>query len=618
MTARRIDEAHRPPPRGDRRPLAAVRPRRRQVAPGWFAPRRAAGWLLLLLLLPLPASAIDTTAGLELTAPVRQNLHRIQAAWQRWTSAYYRDDRNMAETAVEEMLSITEYLGMSRLPDLSMAAAAYAVVAAREGSAERAEWVLTAAEQLDPGRPETEFARAAVLRQQGDFLGAVGGWGRALVKLARLEPERRFLLHNLIGWLFYVVLLSGGLFVALQMVSRGEEVVADLQQLLPSSFDGGLGLLVIAVLLLWPLLLPSGILWLVAYWSILLWSHGSFSERLVLIGLWVFLGLVPALMGFQHRFVQIDLAPPSRAIAALSSGRLYGSLFSDISVLRQSLPEDTGVLELIADLHRRFEQWDYARPLYNELVEHPDQNVRDTATALVNLGVFHHRNGDYATAITYFQAAGEADPKLAAAFFNLSQAFSQSYDFANSHRALATAKEVDNAAVEVWLNSSGQEDAASSVVPVDGGLERTVEICRQLMQSWRGGKQEPSLLLWRRHLSLLAAAAVLFLALIWDRLRGRRGFTVRSAGGDRVDLSAGWLQALIPGLASAQHGHGFRALLGLMLPVAVILVPVMMVRGYQVPLGFDDGLVGLLTVVSAVVLFLVLLARLRVAMGAER
>ncbi|MCP4663043.1 MAG: hypothetical protein GY856_47235, partial [bacterium] len=102
-------------------------------------PRSGRYWLLLVLaalLLPevsMVAANPSDDGGIELTSPVRQNLRRLQESWQRWTRAYYRDDRDQAEIALEELLLLADYLGMSRLPDLSIATAAYAVRSARDG-----------------------------------------------------------------------------------------------------------------------------------------------------------------------------------------------------------------------------------------------------------------------------------------------------------------------------------------------------------------------------------------------------------------------------------------------------------------------------------------------------
>lgn len=551
---------------------------------------------------PAWATESSDVLGVELTPQVSQQLNRLQEIWQRWTNAYSSDDQGMADAATEELLSVAEFLGMSRLPDLSIAASSYAVVAARDKDFERAEWTLTMAEKLDPGRPETELAKSTIQRLRGDYLGVVSGYLKGTLKLVRLNPERRFLFHGLIAWATFALVLSAGLFIALQLATKGGRLVEDFHRQLPATWAAPFRALVLILFLVWPMVLPAGLAWLTLYWSVLIWGYGSASERTVLISLWLLFGAGPWLLAYQQRVLQLDLSPSSRAIHGLAEGRLYGSLFADFGVLRSSLPESPAVLELTADLHRRLGQWDYARPLYNDLVEHPDQSTRETATSLVNLGVFHHRNGDYATAIIYFRSATEANPLLAEAFFNLSQAFSQSYDFAPSQIALAQAKELDKTKVDFWLNSKGQEDPASAVVALDGGLWRRDEIGRQLWSATERTDREVSAIdRWRPFLSPVVAVVLFLLALAWRRLSAQWG---ERAWRDSHDATSGWVPALVPGFASTQRGHGGRAFFAIALPVALVLLPWFLEHGYRIPLGYDAGLAWAVGIMSLIALML--------------
>lgn len=95
-------------------------------------------WAFLLALAVLApghlgaANAVEET-GMVLSTPIRHQLRLLHEAWQSWTRAYYRADREEAETAIVRLQSITNYLGMSRLPDLGIAASAFAVLAAQGG-----------------------------------------------------------------------------------------------------------------------------------------------------------------------------------------------------------------------------------------------------------------------------------------------------------------------------------------------------------------------------------------------------------------------------------------------------------------------------------------------------
>jgi hypothetical protein len=196
-------------------------------------------WLFLLglawVLLP-GAQAVAQDAvyepGLELTSPVRQQLRLLNEAWRSWTRAYYRGEEDAASGAVDQLLSTTASLGMSSLPDFSTAARVFAVQAAREDDFERARWVQEAARKLDPERPETDFAAATILRLEGDFPGAVSSSVKGYLGLLRLQPERNIWLANVGLWVLYVLILSGGIFLVLQMATKGGSLFHDLARFL--------------------------------------------------------------------------------------------------------------------------------------------------------------------------------------------------------------------------------------------------------------------------------------------------------------------------------------------------------------------------------------------------
>ncbi len=553
----------------------------------------AAGLLLALaLLLPGAAAAQDagSMSGLELTSPVRQQLRLLTEAWRGWTRAYYQVEEDAAASALEQLLSTATRLGMSRLPDLSSAASAFAVLSAREGDFDRARWALEAARTLDPDRPETSFAAARIRRLDGDYLGAVTSTLAGCLELLRLPLERRILLHNAGLWLLYTLFLSGGLFVALQMATKGGSLFHDLVRFISPPLALTTADLLIVVALVWPLVLPSGLVWLAIYWSILLWGYGSTSEKAVFLVLWASLGVGSLIQSYQQRDVQLTLAPPLRAVDNLAAGRLYGALFSDLGVLRELMPQHPAGRELTADLHRRFGQWEHARSLYTAMLETSELKGPESAAALNNLGVYHHRRKDYGTAVNYFRQASQYGPDLAEAFFNLAQAYSQLYKFSDSNVAMARAKEIDRARVSVWERADVAVE--ESAVGVDGGLRRAEELRLALGTTGHGDDDKPTAVdLWRRHFSLSVMAGALLLAVTLHLVRSQLGYRSdllesRVLMPETVDR---WLRITIPGLPSARENRGGRAFLAILLPAALLMVPLMRGLSYRAPLAFDVG-----------------------------
>ncbi len=565
------------------------------------------------------AQDLSMAPGLELTSPVRLQLRLLTEHWQAWTRAYYQVEEEAAASALEQLNAAAARLGMSRLPDLSSAASAFAVDSARDGNFDRARWALDAARSLDPERPENGFAAATISRLDGDYMGAVRHSLEGFAALLQLPLERSIWLHNVVLWALYTLFLSGGLFLALQMATKGGALFYDLARFMSPPMALPTADLLTVVALIWPLALPSGLIWLAIYWSILLWGYGSVSEKIVFVVLWLSLGIGSLALSHQQRTVQLTLSPPVRALDNLASDRLYGALFSDLGVLRTLIAEHPSTRELAADLHRRFGQWEHARSLYTALIETEELHGSDSAAALNNLGVYHHRRKDYGTAVNYFRQASQYDPEMAEAFFNLAQAYSQLYKFSDSNLAMARAREIDRARVSAW--DRAEVEVEESTVSVDGGLRRAGELRKTLGTTWHGEQgSQTAADLWRRHFSLSVIAGIMLLAVTLHLVRNQLGYrsdllnnrALLPASADR------WIRTLVPGLASTRDERGGRAFLAILLPVALLMLPLARGLGYRLPLAHE-----LDPAVPAVLGFggltLVLLVRLKsVALGSGK
>lgn len=579
--------------------------------------RLVAGFLLVLLVSPAilrPPVVEAEDLGFELEATVREQLRDLQSAWQDWIGAFNQGDQKAAEASLAQIRNISEFLGVENIPDFSIAASTCSVIAAREGDTQRAIWALEAARQLDPSRPEIDFARAAIQRLDGNYLGALASGGRGLVRTLGNESDRNLLLHNLGIWCMYLVIISGMIFIAVQMIAKGGALFYDLVRLISPPLQPVAADALVVLALLWPVVLPSGWLWLALYWSVLIWCYGSHSERAVFFLLWLVLGLVPIGLSYQQRGVQLTLMPPSRLMENLEEDRLYGEIFSDLGVMRRIWSDNRTVRELTADLHRRFGQWEQARSIYSSIASDPDLNPKETVPALINLGVYHLRRREADTALGYFERAAEADPSSVEAAYNTAQAYSQLFDFPKSNQALSQANRLGREQVEAW--SLVKVAAEESGIEVDGGLSRSREVREEMKNLWRAEGSNGILDLWRRNLSLTVTLVTCLLAMAFHMVRSQIGFRSRVIGQSSDQGSGRWSKILVPGLASVREGKGLQALLGIMLPVGVLLAPMIQNLGFRLPLGLGPG--GWLPVtLSLVGLGLIFLARLGWTLGME-
>jgi tetratricopeptide (TPR) repeat protein len=556
---------------------------------------------------PAPAAEVTTGAvsspqvtGVEMTAPVRRTLKQLEEQWLQWVVKNSRQD---SESVVQDLLATARQLAMTRLPDLSVGALDRAVQAARQGDFRRARWSLDAAEKLDPGRSETAFAEATVDRLEKQYVPAAGALLRGYLRLFSLPLESYLWVQDLLVWATSLLLLAGALFIAVQMTVKGGVLWQDLVGLFSRRLPRPAAVAAAGAVLLWPLLLPSGLLWLPLFWSVLLWGYSSVSERSVLVALWLVVGVAPILITAQSRRVAVMLSPPMQAMESFRQHRLYGGLFTDLGVLRSLLPESAAVKHLLADVHRSLNQWDLAQSLYRQVLEKEPGNTY----AEMNLGAYSFLKGDFGSAIQHFQKVAAADPRSAAAQFNLSQAYSESYLFDESHRALAQARSIDDSQVDLWMRDVGQQ----RVVTNNRGITRIPEIRDELLATFRT-REAPSarLELFRRGLSLVVP---LVLALLAVALQLARPFGSAAVDPLRFRSTNRWRRVFLPGAAAAEAGEGIACVLALLLPAALVMLPWLGILGYRLPWGYDPGS-SAAQVAAVLGLLLYLAVRLRTEM----
>jgi tetratricopeptide (TPR) repeat protein len=565
------------------------------------ARRRLAAVLigLLALLVTLPVCAAPVS--LELTPATKRVFARIQEQWLRWLSDSYQDREDLDAT-VEDIAVSVESLGFVSAPDLGRAAAARARAALRAEQLPQAVRALESAERFAPGLPETAFVQSEVSRASGDLAGAAKWWVRGWTRALRLPDVKQILALNLGLWLAGGTILSGALFTILLAATRGAAMILRLVERFSRSAPRGVAIAIALLVLMWPLALPPFGLWVLPWWSVLLWSQASRSERAVLVATWVILGLVPLLATGYQRLAQRQADPLHQALLSLERGELMGSLGTSIDLLTERLPNDPAVLHLIADVHRRLDQWDLAARHQRQVAELEPQN----AAVLVDLGAFSFRKGDYGAAVQFFQMATVADPGSAHAWYDLSQAYSEAYQFDAQRQALEQARKLEPELVGEWIREPPEE----RVVLTGAGIARIPEIRSKLGAvaaaepvegAAEGGKSLPP---WA---GLAIPAIFVVLALVIGRLvpapnQGLpEGFTWRRGIGWRVT------RVLLPGLPSAEIGEGLAAFGALWLPVSLALLPVAASVGSAVPLALDPA--GSAVPVALVGLGLVLVGR---------
>jgi len=532
------------------------------------AERRTAVLALTVAFFAAPAAhaaLAQNPNAFELSRSVQQSLVRLEEGWSQWVAAGVQGDPERADETVRELLATAGEVGFSRLPDLAFGAAAQARAAADHGDWALAEDRLAAAERLASGEPEVRFAAARLHAAHGRWATATGDLVSGLRATWR-SPERDRLTGSVLLWTLWVFELAAALFVVLLAWVHGPGILRWLRLRISPPVPNRLAAFGIVLLVLVPFTLPGGLFWGVLLWSALLWPWANAGERVVLLIGWLAVSLAPLAVARTQQDLLLSQSPPMRAFSSFERSRLYGSFFSDLEVMRTTLPKEPAAIELQADIHRTLGQWDLARAMYREVQWDEPENV----PVLLNLGAFHFRKGEFALANAYFERATRSSTPSAAAWYNLMLGTSEAYLFDESRTALARAREIDSSAVDAWLATPNPD----RVLTFNGGLRRRDDLRAALLAAWTESDREGTGSELRRvPLAALATLGAVLLAaiLVASRRRWPDGGSRRRP--PKPSLFGRWTRTLLPAIAAAEDGVGWIAGGNLLLVTAIALLP---------------------------------------------
>ncbi len=535
---------------------------RRAIA--WLPSALVAALLLALLVVAPVGLSAQTEGSVPLREEMRQRLQRIQETWIDWLAAAQEGDLARAGRSGEDLLAAATVIDMARLPQLAVAAAAAGDRLVRAGSLEQARAAVEMAERLDPGTPEVAVVRASLVRAEGSGLEALLWQARAWVRTLAQPLYRQSLIGDALFWSLTMLTLVAGAFVAVQWATRGILLFRDVVRFFSRSVPSWVAHVLCAALLLWPVLLPSGLLWLALFWSLLVWGYGSRWERAALVGVWLFVSLVPLLVETQLNRMRSASTPSVRAMQNVVDGRLTGTLFHDLAPLVEDLDGSPAADHFLADLHLRMHQWELARQHYNRVLSAEPEN----AAAIGNLGTCLFYEGDLDRAIQRLRQATELDRSTPETLFVLSRALSEKYRFDESETALRSASEIDSERVAEWIRR--QED--NRVVMAGGGFARMKEVRRELTSVWSERDAERDLTtFWRRTMSL---PLVFVFALLAIGLY----FIARRSGNRSRRIEPSWFaepfetlrRTLLPGFFEGETGRWPAAVIALAVPLILL------------------------------------------------
>ena len=391
----------------------------------------------------LAAAVLALAALLAGAADVRAQNDAPRELWPRATAAAREGDVDAARLRVHELLTTGRTFGIRAFPQYASAAAGMASEQ-QKTAPDVAKWASRAAQQLDGTAPGVAFSEADRTARTSGWAKAIPlalqGFGRAFGDYrTNLLSRADLLIVTALALTITAVLLALSLFIR-----YGRAMAHDFREMLSARFSGGSVSVLAFALLFLPLFLWLGPMWLIFYWYAIFFAYANLAERIASGVLLVLLALLPIVMASTANRIAGVESPVVMAAISSANQSYHPDALRRLQELINVVPDDA-TLQLLAGNMQMFEGNDeQAQQHYRRAIE-----LRSNyAGAHVNLGNLLFLNNEFPAALTAYEKAQQADPKLAIAFFNASQASAETYKYDQQARLLEVARNANRSLVE--------------------------------------------------------------------------------------------------------------------------------------------------------------------------
>ncbi|HEY7863162.1 MAG TPA: tetratricopeptide repeat protein, partial [Thermoanaerobaculia bacterium] len=389
------------------------------------------------------------------------------------------------------------------------------------GLTQRAARAFDAALKLDEDNADARAARAWFLFRRGDYMGALKEELRAAAALVSTREGRLAVLSSAALWFSGALLFAfAGLVIAMGL-RRLPAAVHDLQEYAHRSRFGSAAVIPLALAaILAPLAVGFGPVWIALWWAVLVMPYAAGKERIALITGLVAIALCSPLLQYVARENILQRSPLHVAAVDLEERREDASAEDGLRQASSVFAEDSDVWFLLGMYAERSGDLEKAAANYTRAIVAEPTNFRN----FLNRGNVRFREGDFTSAIRDYEAATNLAPQAAEAFFNLSLAKGEAYDFPGQASAMTKARALNNARVEEWSEAPALQRIVTAPYSVTQARDR-IERWNAQEKSKRLPGHAPPLPIWRALLSpfTLLPLGFLALAVLWSRRRDTRG-----------------------------------------------------------------------------------------------
>ncbi|HEY0156029.1 MAG TPA: tetratricopeptide repeat protein [Thermoanaerobaculia bacterium] len=398
------------------------------------------------------AAAFALAASMTAAVEVRAQQVAPRDLWPQAAAAAREGDVEQASQRIQTLITTGRVYGIQTYPQYAAGAAGLA--SEQREAPDVQKWAASAAAQLDNTSPAVAFSEA-------DRAARTSGWGAAIPLALRgfgrafgdyrtnLLSRADLLIVAVLAIAITTILLAISLFIR-----YGRSMGHDFREILSGRFSGGTVSVLAFALLFLPLFLWLGPMWLVFYWFAIFFPYANVAERIATVSLLVLTALLPLAMDASSNSIAGVESPVVMAALSSENQSYQPEALRRLQELISVVP-DHATLQLLAGNMQAFEGNDeQATQHYRRAIELRPRY----AGAHVNLGNLFFQDNEFQAALTEYEKAQQADPKLAIAFYNASVAAGETYKFDEQKELLAAARDANRGLVErVTRNQPAQK-----------------------------------------------------------------------------------------------------------------------------------------------------------------
>jgi tetratricopeptide (TPR) repeat protein len=443
---------------------------------------------------------------------------QYRSQWFALLDDFQENDERGAGQKLEEMMRVARSVGVRRLADYSRVALHVARRAERSGRTGGAALAYGAAIRLDDSSFDAAASRAGFLARRGRLREAASAWPAAVTTLLASSESRLSLFSSLalaVVAALAAAAIAAGLGLFLKYFRRiWHDFKETAGRLLGPRAAKPVALLLIAL----PLFFTLGPAWLLLYWMVLAFAYSTRRERFAVAFALSVLGIAPIAIEGIARENLLRRSPIYLAAVDLAERREDFSVEDGVASIAAAFPDQPDAWFLLGRYAERAGDNSRALAAYGRAIEADPKDYR----ALVNRGNVRFLEGDYGQAISDYEEAARRDPGSAEAFFNLSLARSEIYDFKGQESARARALAISRRDVDSWSSRPSLNRVVAAPYPVSNARERARTVAERASQRGPAGAR-PALVALALSPWCLAPWGALAVAWTFGAIRSRLG-----------------------------------------------------------------------------------------------